>query len=177
MIITLNIDGEERKFDLNDGRLTTVNKEPEEVEVKTGYERLGLMQRYYMTDGTSQPETYHPEDTERYEKADYFASPTLAADIARAQTIWRKLLRWKVENDSMEDVPFGRENNRYVILYENTFGVTFGVKDKLEANEAFSIYFLSENSVSKAIETFHDDLLWLFTKFSYRLDDSAGEEE
>lgn len=166
----LYIDGELRTVDIEDGRITTVNEEPKEVEIKTGWERLELMQRYYMTNGESQPETYHPEDTEHYESADYFSDPALAADIARAQTIWRKLMRWKAENDSMEDVPFGRENNRYVILYENTFGVTFGVKDKLEANEAFSIYFLSENSVSKAVETFRDDLLWLFTEFRYRLD-------
>lgn len=166
----LYIDGELRTVDIEDGRITTVNDEPKEVEIKTGWERLELMQRYYMTNGESQPETYHPEDAGRYENADYFSSPALAADIARAQTIWRRLLRWKAENDSAGDVPFGRENNRYVILYENTFGVTFGVKDKLEANEAFSIYFLSENSVSKAVETFHDDLLWLFTEFQYRLD-------
>lgn len=169
----LYIDGELRTVDIEDGRITTVNDEPKEVEIKTGWERLGLMQRYYMTNGESQPETYHPEDAERYENADYFSSPALAADIARAQEIWRKLMRWQAENDSMEDVPFGRENNRYVILYENTFGVTFGVKDKLEANEAFSIYFLSENSVSKAVETFHDDLLWFFTKFNPRVDGGA----
>lgn len=143
------------------------------TEIKTGWERGELKQTYYTTDGESQPETYHSEDTEHYESADYFSDPALAADVARAQTIWRRLLRWKAENDSMEDVPFGRENNRYVILYENTFGVTFGVKDKLEANEAFSIYFLSENSVSKAIETFHDDLLWFFTKFNPRVDGGA----
>ena len=169
----LYIDGELRTVDIEDGRITTVNEEPKEVEIKTGWEHLELMQRYYMTNGESQPETYHPEDTKRYENADYFGSSALAADIARAQTIWRKLMRWQAENDSMEDVPFGRENNRYVILYENTFGVTFGVKDKLEANEAFSIYFLSENSVCKAVETFHDDLLWLFTEFKYRLDGGA----
>lgn len=167
----LYIDGELRTVDIEGGRITTVNEEP--TQPKTGWERLELMQRYYMTNGESQPETYHPEDAERYENADYFNSSTLAADVARAQTIWRRLLRWKAENDSTEDVPFGRENNRYVILYENTFGVTFGVKDKLEANEAFSIYFLSENSASKAVETFHDDLLWLFTEFKYRLGGGA----
>ena len=171
MIITLNIDGEERKFDLNDGRLTTVNDEPEEIEVKTGYERLGLMQRYYMTDGTSQPETYHPEDTERYENADYFSDPALAADIARAQEIWRKLLRWQAENDA----PVDWENDAicHYYIYYNYYNKTFHVGGLYFWQDAFNVYFSTEEKAQQAIETFHDDLLWLFTEFKYRLDGGA----
>ena len=175
MIITLNIDGEERKFDLNDGRLTTVNKEPEEVEVKTGYERLGLMERYYMTDGTSQPETYHPEDTKRYENADYFASPTLAADVARAQEIWRKLLRWQAENDAPDDWENDAIDHYYI--YYNYYNKTFHVGELHFWRDAFNVYFSTVEKAEQALEIFREDLTWLFTEFQYRLDGTAGEGE
>lgn len=151
----LYIDGELRTVDIENGRITTVNEEPKEVEIKTGWERLGLMQRYYMTDGASQPETYHPEDTERYEKADYFGSPTLAADIARAQTIWRRLLRWQAENDA--PVYWDNVNFRYAIYYNNFFG-EISVASMISAQETFNVYFNTAEKANQAIKIFKDDL-------------------
>lgn len=140
------------------------------TEIKTGWERLELMQRYYMTNGESQPETYHPEDADRYENADYFSSPALAADIARAQTIWRKLMRWQAENDA----PVDWENDaicHYYIYYGHN--KTFCVGGLSFWQDAFNVYFSTEEKAQQAIETFHDDLLWLFTEFKYRLDGGA----
>lgn len=140
------------------------------TEIKTGWERGELKQTYYTTDGESQPETYHPEDTERYENADYFASPTLAADIARAQTIWRKLMRWQAENDA----PVDWENDaicHYYIYYGHN--ETLCVGGLYFWQDAFNVYFSTEEKAQQAIETFHDDLLWLFTEFKYRLGGGA----
>lgn len=165
----LYIDGELRTVDIEDGGITTVNEEPKEVEIKTGWERLGLMQRYYMTNGESQPETYHPEDTERYENADYFASPTLAADIARAQEIWRKLMRWQVENDN----PVYWDNDgielEHFSIYCDHFTGQLTVASPCYSQIAFNVYFSTKEKAEQAIDTFHDDLLWLFTEFKYRL--------
>lgn len=136
------------------------------TEIKTGWERGELKQRYYMTDGTSQPETYHPEDTDRYENADYFSDPALAADIARAQTIWRKLLRWQAENDAPVD--WENVNFRYAIYYNNSYG-EISVASMISAQDAFNVYFSTEEAAYRALEIFHDDLLWLFTEFKYRL--------
>lgn len=163
----LYIDGELRTVDIEDGRITTVNEEPKEVEIKTGWERLGLMQRYYMTNGESQPETYHPEDADRYENADYFSSPALAADIARAQEIWRKLLRWQAENDN--PVYWDNANFRYAIYYNNFFG-EISVASMISAQEAFNVYFNTAEKAKQALEIFRDDLTWLFTKFNPRVE-------
>lgn len=167
----LYIDGELRTVDIEDGRITTVNDEPKEVEIKTGWERLELMQRYYMTNGESQPETYHPEDTEHYESADYFSDPALAADIARAQTIWRKLMRWQVENDKPVDWS-DNVNFHYAIYYNNFYG-EISVASMILAQEAFNVYFSTKEKAEQALETFHDDLLWLFTEFNPRVDGGA----
>lgn len=140
------------------------------TEIKTGWERGELKQTYYTTDGESQPETYHPEDTERYENADYFASPTLAADIARAQEIWRKLMRWQAENDA--PVTWDNVNFRYAIYYNNFYG-EISVASMISAQETFNVYFNTAEKAEQAIEIFKDDLLWLFTEFKYRLDGGA----
>lgn len=140
------------------------------TEIKTGWERGELTQTYYTTDGESQPETYHSEDTEHYENADYFSSPALAADIARAQEIWRKLMRWQAENDA----PVDWENDaiyHYYIYYGHNG--TFYVGGLYFWQDAFNVYFSTEEKAEKAAEIFHDDLLWLFTEFKYRLDGGA----
>ena len=166
----LYIDGELRTVDIEDGRITTVNDEPKEVEIKTGWERLELMQRYYMTNGESQPETYHPEDTEHYESADYFSDPALAADIARAQTIWRKLMRWQVENDKPVDWDNDDIGSQHFSIYCDHFTEQLTFANQCYSQDAFNVYFSTEEAAYRALETFHDDLLWLFTEFQYRLD-------
>ena len=140
------------------------------TEIKTGWERGELKQTYYTTDGESQPETYHPEDTERYENADYFSSSALAADVARAQKIWRKLLRWQAENDAPVDWENDAIRHYYIYYGHNE---TFYVGGLYFWQDAFNVYFSTEEKAQQAIETFHDDLLWLFTEFKYRLGGGA----
>lgn len=168
MIITLNIDGIDREFEqTEDGRLTT-------VAPKTGWERGELMERYYTLDGASQPETYHPEDTERYDRADYFNSPTLAADIARATELYRKLLRWQAEHDK----PIGINDVAYHIwcLPKNIFKndklpfIGVGCVDTREVASTFDVLFSSSDISFECIDEFRDELTWYFTKFRPRLD-------
>lgn len=141
------------------------------TEIKTGWERCELKQTYYTTDGESQPETYHPEDTERYENADYFSSSALAADVARAQKIWRKLMRWQAENDEPVDLD-DKAIYHYYIYYdrgENNILITVTYFNQ----NALCVYFNDKAKAEQALEIFHDDLLWLFTEFKYRLDGGA----
>ena len=126
------------------------------------------MQRYYMTNGESQPETYHPEDAGRYENADYFGSAALAADVARAQEIWRKLMRWQAENDA--PVYWGNDAIDHYYIYFVYHSKTFYVGRLYFWQDAFNVYFSTEEAAYRALEIFHDDLLWLFTEFQYRLD-------
>lgn len=158
MIITLNIDGIDREFEqAEDGRLKT-------VAPKTGWERGELMERYYTLDGSSQTETYHPEDGERYDRADYFNSPALAADIARATELYRKLMRWQAEHDK----PIARGE---VVWF---FGICddqiVSIKTAVSVTPAFSVLFTTWESAENARIEFYNDLYWLFTEFKSRLD-------
>lgn len=140
------------------------------TEIKTGWERGELKQTYYTIDGESQPETYHSEDTEHYESADYFSDPALAADIARAQEIWRKLLRWQAENDAPVD--WGNDAICHYYIYYG-HNETLCVGGLYFWQDAFNVYFSTEEKAEQALEIFYDDLLWLFTEFKYRLDGGA----
>ena len=138
------------------------------TEIKTGWERGELKQTYYTTDGESQPETYHSEDTEHYESADYFSDPALAADVARAQTIWRKLMRWQAENDA----PVDWENDAidHYYIYYDYHNKTFYVGGLYFLKDAFNVYFSTAEKAQQAFEIFRDDLTWLFTKFNPRVE-------
>lgn len=168
MIITLNIDGIDREFEqTEDGRLTT-------VAPKTGWERGELMERYYTLDGASQPETYHPEDGERYDRADYFNSPVLAADIARATELYRKLLRWQAEHDK----PVGIHDVSYHIAYypkgfakrESPPFVGIDCFETREVAATFDVLFSNGDIAFECIDEFRDELTWYFEKFRPRLD-------
>lgn len=141
------------------------------TEIKTGWERGELKQTYYTTDGESQPETYHSEDTEHYESADYFSDPALAADVARAQTIWRKLMRWQAENDV--PVYWGNDAIDHYYIYYVHHSKTFYVGRLYFWQDAFNVYFSTAEKANQALEIFYDDLLWLFTKFNPRVDGGA----
>ena len=140
------------------------------TEIKTGWERGELKQTYYTTDGESQPETYHSEDTEHYESADYFSDPALAADVARAQTIWRKLMRWQVENDKPVDWDNDCIESQHFSIYCDHFTEQLTVANQCYSQDAFNVYFSTKEAAYRALEIFHDDLLWLFTKFNPRVD-------
>lgn len=164
----LYIDGELKTVDIEDGRITTVNEEP--TQPKTGWERVNVGEPYFTLTQYKpheQGEDNDANDQKMYDSANYFSDSKIAADVFRAQTIWRKLMRWQVENDA--PVTWDNVNFRYAIYYNNFYG-EISVASMISAQETFNVYFNTAEKANQAIEIFKDDLLWLFTKFNPRVE-------
>lgn len=150
----------------------------EQVEVlkqadkkKTGWERVGRDESYYSNyaDGYgSALEQYDSIDIGRYEKANYFSDETLAKNIARAQTLQRKL--WRRSAELCGKLDWGNlEIKKYCIHYDYE-------DDDLYVDFCFAgkgleeIYFDTEEHAKQVMGEFRDELIWYFTKFQSRMD-------
>ena len=168
----LYIDGELRTVDIEGGRITTVNEEP--TQPKTGWERVNAGEPYFTLTQYKpheQGEDNDANDQKMYDSANYFSDGKIAADVFRAQTIWRKLLRWQAENDEPVDLD-DKAIYHYYIYYdrgENNILITVTYFNQ----NALCVYFNDKAKAEQALEIFHDDLLWLFTEFKYRLGGGA----
>lgn len=170
------------KLTLENGKTIEMELTKEQEELinqsgkKTGYEKVIFGDTYYASDNTALikdntnivAEQYVGDyfDNARYDNADYYNDETLAKNIARADTLMRKLRRFAVENsgsfskDEWEDVDISKyyfcydyEDCNIIISYYNT-GRDFG-----------QVYFRSEEIAQKAIDTFKEDLEWCFTEY------------
>ena len=170
----LYIDGELRTVDIEDGRITTVNEEP--TQPKTGWERVNVGEPYFTLTQYKpheQGEDNDANDQKMYDSANYFSDGKIAADVFRAQTIWRKLMRWQAENDA--PVYWGNDDieSQHFSIYCDHFTEQLTVANQCYSQDAFNVYFSTEEAAYRALEIFKDDLLWLFTEFKYRLDGGA----
>lgn len=170
----LYIDGELRTVDIEDGRITTVNEEP--TQPKTGWGRVNVGEPYFTLTQYKpheQGEDNDANDQKMYDSANYFSDGKIAADVFRAQTIWRKLLRWQAENDN--PVTWGNDSiaSERFSIYCDRFTEQLTVAAPCYSQDAFNVYFSTEKVAYRALEIFYDDLLWLFTEFKYRLDGGA----
>lgn len=163
----IKINGELKDVEIENGEITIV--EPEKKA--TGWERAkpGEWQRYIDSYNVkSSTEDYLEEDDALYQKANYFTSQKLAENINRMQTLLRNMFRWQAENDE----PINREQEtqrKYVISYEhetNDFKVYFGIN----TDNGFLPYFTTSEKARRCIDVFRDELIWLFTKFKWRMD-------
>lgn len=151
----------------------------EQVEVlkqaekkKTGWERVELVEDYYFIDyfdeieGTSDDKSKF--DDKRFNCANYFSDETLAKNIARAQTLQRKLWRRSAELCGKLDL-----NNVNVIKWYIYYD--FARKDMCIGTtkrlcDFGQEYFDTEEHAKQVMEEFRDELIWYFTKFQSRMD-------
>ena len=150
----------------------------EQVEVlkeaekkKTGWERAKECESYWTCDGDTVFDNEEENlscDDEGFNCANYFSNKTLSQNIARAQTLQRKL--WRRSAELCEKVDWENPHTKkYCIAYDYDRGelystiawVTRGIGE---------IYFDSEEHAEQAIEEFRDELIWYFTKFESRMD-------
>lgn len=143
---------------------------------RTGYEKVTYGDIYYSSDngGLSNDDTnismddYVGDyiDNSKYDNADYYNDETLAKNIARADTLMRKLRRFAVENGGS----FSREEwaNDDILKYYMIFNYDYNsietdwTKDYKYLGQ---VYFCSREVIQKAIDTFKEDLMWYFTEF------------
>lgn len=142
----------------------------------TGYERVNKNQEYYTTyndfyDDISEENAQ--EDDENYSVGNYYSDEQFAADIARAETLMRRMRQWQALNDEAVDwnnviehyyITYNRNGNRFTILWD-TATRDFG-----------AIYFSSKEKAQEALDMFHDELMWYFTEYRQRLDEPKGDK-
>ena len=143
---------------------------------RTGYEKVTYGDTYYSSDngGLSNDDTnismndYVGDyiDNSKYENADYYNDETLAKNLAKADTLMRKLRRFSVENGgSFSREEWANEHTQKYSIYFNYIGNKLDVTWIINHKEFGQIYFHSIEIAQKAIDTFKEDLMWCFTEF------------
>ena len=159
----VKINGQEIEIEINEEQFAQLQVKPK----KTGYERVKRDQKYYtpLNSGVvfNNIDNYVNADNQIYDVANYYSDKTVAENNARADKLFRQLRRFAVENRK-EELDWDCETNKYYISYEheletfftdcNTYWQPFG-----------TIYFDTEETAKKAIETFEDELIWYFTEY------------
>lgn len=149
---------------------------PERGRPRTGYERVNKEQEYYTVyndvyDGIS--EENMQEDDENYSVGNYYNDEQLAVDIARAETLMRRIRQWQALNDDAVD--WSKVNQKYYIAY-NRMGDGFYIFWDTAARDSGAIYFTTEEKAREALDVFRDELMWYFTEYRQRLDEPKGDK-
>lgn len=135
---------------------------------ETGYERVPESDIYFYANSRGYVETASEDcydiDNEYYESANYYSSATVAKNNARADKLMRRLRRFAVEHRECE-VSFDDINIEKYYMYYDYSDDELGVSFVLRARNFGAIYFDSEETARAAIDEFHDELIWYFTKY------------
>lgn len=161
MKATLVIEGKEFPIEINDPELQKLVA----PKKKNGYELVGYGRTYSFVNNYGEVVTLEhkdQDDNNRYEEANYYADRTVAENHARADKLMRQLRRFAVENRA-HDIDWGNTvTPKWFICYEYEklycdFDQTFRTYN--------TIYFDSQELVERAIEVFHNELIWYFTEY------------
>lgn len=170
--IKLIIDGKEyicRPVEENDAQ--------ERGRPRTGYERVNKKQEYYTTyndfyDDISEENAQ--EDDENYSVGNYYSDEQFAADIARAETLMRRMRQWQALNDEAVDWRDVRKE-KYCLSYDYDMR-TITIGERNDNRSLFDIYFSTGEKAEEALDIFHDELMWYFTEYRQRLDEPKGDK-
>lgn len=167
MKATLIVEGKEFPIEIQDPELQKLLT-PQKL---TGYERVKGMY-FYSTTGSQLDWAFDENrffDDEKYATANYYSNKTVAENNARADKLMRRLRRFAVENGGIPGVNDWKNNKEF---RDSFWFITYDYpNEKLSLLEAryvkhFGvIYFNSKEAAQKAIDTFHDELIWYFTEY------------
>ena len=137
-------------------------------EKKTGYERVAESDIYFYTypSGCVETtcETCYDIDDECYESANYYSDKTVAENNTRADKLMRQFRRFSVKHREY-GIDFNDMNTKKFCIYYDYRNNELE-PDFLFSEKAFgTIYFDSEETARAAIDEFHDELVWYFTKY------------
>lgn len=172
MKVTLTHDGKSVELDLTAEQMTALGLKEEKK--KTGYERVEkeLPYGYEVSDGrvAFYSDSRTTFDDRRFETANYYNDAVLAEANARADKLMRQLRRFAAENGGIPSVE-DWESSRIV---KHTFMYDYPNR-KLKPDQNWDwrvcglVCFLSAEARDKAIEKFHDELIWYFTEYEAML--------
>lgn len=160
----LIVEGKEFEVDINHPELEKLIK----PEKKTGYERVENDDFYFFetTEGTieSSSDIHCLEDDASYRVANYYSSPIIAENNARADRLMRQLRRFAAEHRKEEIDWNNHIEQKWYISFDYYEEVLF-INSCLYIKYLFNIYFDSQETAELALKTFHDELIWYFTEY------------
>lgn len=161
----LIVDGKEFPIEIQDPKLQKLLTS----QKKTGYERVGAGQMYWLQDVTGKvcwdtESVCFTGDNNDYNSANYYSDETIAKNNARADMLMRKLRRFAVEHRKYEiEWTNGQMFKYYICVKHVNNEVTYNCAYAVQGFN--TIYFDTEEAVKLAIKTFHDELVWYFTEY------------
>ena len=161
--VKLIIDGKEIEAQVNEEDLKVIEKKKDRADKGSNY--------YYFNSNLLFIENTVEEgiffDECCYDNGNYFLTKKECADAARVVSLWLKMKRFADEYNK-ENLKFTDDyREKYFIIYDFVNEV-LRIDWKYGWQDMFSIYFDSEEIAKKAIDKFHDDLIWYFTEYEKR---------
>ena len=169
MKVTLTHDGKSVELDLTNEQLTALGLKEEK---KTGYEKDKIY--CYVTSDNSVvciPDSGIPMDLNHHNHANYYTSRKVAEANARADLLMRRLRRFAAENGGIPNVEDWTKEvavEKHFIQYDHANHRLRGEKN-WQVSLAGVVFFLSQEARDKAMEIFHDELIWYFTEYEAML--------
>ena len=139
---------------------------------KTGWERAEEGETCWMCDAPDMILEFHEasdcQDDRLFSGANYFSDETLARNIIIAQTLQRKL--WRRSAELCEKVDWNDSTiEKFAIKYAYDAQCLYADSNQLNRNFG-QIYFDTREHAERAMDEFHDELIWYFTEFKSRMD-------
>lgn len=135
---------------------------------QTGYEIVELNKIYYYDNGcdtvSSKVKEKVNEDIVLLNNGNCYSVFSVAKQNVRADKLMRQLRRFSVENRENELDWSDDDQAKYKITYLHESNKLYP-EDVYNIHDFGSIYFDSAETACKAIDTFHDELIWYFTEY------------
>ena len=164
MTAKLIINGQEFEVEISDKKVKELTRNKQ-----TGYEKVSINQYYYyVPDDSYGACSFKQEDDSSddalYEAANYYSSKEVAENNMRADKLMRQLRRFAVLNRK-EKLDWNKERQlKYFIIFNHNNLQIYDTPSTV-FQELGIVYFDSKETVKKAIEEFHDELIWYFTEY------------
>lgn len=160
--VTLIIDGKEIEAQVNEEDLKEVEREREFGRAEKG-------KVYFYFSQYFKPKVDSDEfiecDKVLFDSGNYFLTEKECADAARVVSLWLRMKRFADEHNE-ENLKFtDGYQDKYVISYDSVTKAVPLIDWKYGLQDMFSIYFDSKETAQKAIDEFHDELIWYFTEY------------
>lgn len=168
MKVTVNYKGKELNVDIPDEKLEELIKEKKQA----GYERVESNTVYYYVNHVGMLECMTEQnskiDDKRYDSANYYSSFHFAENIARAETLMRKIRRRSAE--ICEPVDLKKINIPKWYIYFDYSSSEISTSYAHSVRGLFNIIFDTKKHAEQIIGEFKDELIWYFTEYKERMD-------
>lgn len=181
MKVTLTHDGKSVELDLTAEQMTALGLKEEKK--KTGYERCKNGDFVYTVGRDdsvcTEIENHYDFIGACYDNANYYSNARLASINARADRLMRQLRRFAAENGGIPSPEDYKNNaNHATQPYHSTecleivysyYERKLSVSDYFVCKTLGAVTFKSREVAAKAIELYHDELIWYFTEYEAML--------